>query len=107
MAFNEWVRYREVIDLLIKQAKLLLTCRRSVFFDTRATGFFDHHLEDVGIDEQKLVKTDINENDHKLSIDKKKNMFKKHLPDVKPSVSYPRRLSMAATRRSRTISRTW
>ena len=107
MAFNEWVRYREVIDLLIKRAKLLLTCRRSVLSDIRATGFFYHHLEDVGIDEQKLVKTDINENDHKLSTDEKKNMFKKHLPDVKPSVSYPRRLSMAATRRSRTISRTW
>ena len=83
MAYNEWVRYREIIDLLIKRAKLLLTCRGSVLSDTRATGFFEQNLGEVEIDEQKLVKIDINENHNKLSIDEKKNMFKKHLPDVK------------------------
>ena len=40
MSYNEWLRYREILDPLIKKAKLLLTCRRSIFFDKRVTGFF-------------------------------------------------------------------
>ena len=36
LSYNEWGRYREILDLLIERAKLLLTCRRSIFSDPRA-----------------------------------------------------------------------
>ena len=85
MSYNEWLRYREILDPLIKNAKLLLTCRRSIFFDKRATGFFEQKLEKIGKNEQKIAKVDIDGNHCKLTIDEKKTMFKKHLPDEKPT----------------------
>ena len=85
MSYNEWVRYREILDLLIKNAKLLLTCRRSIFFDPRAKGFFEQKLDEVEASEQKLIKIDINDNNYKLSTDEKKTMFKKHMPAAKPT----------------------
>ncbi|XP_078328666.1 uncharacterized protein LOC111112983 [Crassostrea virginica] len=85
MSYNEWIRYREILDLLIKDAKLLLTCRRSIFFDPRAKGFFEQNLDEEEVSEQKLIKIDINDNNYKLSTDEKKTMFKKHMPAAKPT----------------------
>ena len=85
MSYNEWTRYREIIDLLIERAKLLLTCRRSIFSDPRAKGFFEQELEKDDNYEQKLINIDINEDHCKLSTDEKKEMFKTHIPDAKPT----------------------
>ena len=83
MSYNEWVRYKEVVDRLIKKAKLILSCRRSIFFDERAKGFFEQRLGKCGINEQKIVKVDIDDSHCKLTTDEKKSMFRKHLPDEK------------------------
>nr|XP_022306072.1 uncharacterized protein LOC111112665 isoform X3 [Crassostrea virginica] len=85
MSYNEWVRYRETFDLLIKRAKLLLTCRSLIVSDKRATGFFEQKLGELGINEQKFVKVDIDDNHCRLTTDEKKSMFKKHLPHEKPT----------------------
>ena len=85
MSFNEWVRYREILSILIERAKLLLTCRRSIISDPRARGFFEPEQGNVDINKQKLVKVDINDSHCKLSTAEKKKMFKKHLPDSKPT----------------------
>nr|XP_022308755.1 uncharacterized protein LOC111114647 isoform X2 [Crassostrea virginica] len=85
MSYNEWGRYREILNLLIKKAKLMLTCRRSIVSDKRAAGFFEQKLGEVGINEQKLVKIDINDDHYKLSTYEKKTMFNKYMPDAKPT----------------------
>ena len=85
LSYNEWGRYREILDLLIERSKLLLTCRRSIFSDPRAKGFFEQELEKDDNYEQKLINIDINEDHCKLSTDEKKEMFKTHIPDAKPT----------------------
>nr|XP_022305097.1 serine/threonine-protein phosphatase 6 regulatory ankyrin repeat subunit C-like [Crassostrea virginica] len=86
ISYNEWGRYREILNLLINNAKLLLTCRRSIIADPRAKGFFEQEQGNGDINKQKLVKVDINDSHCKLSTDEKKIMFKKHLPDAKPTI---------------------
>nr|XP_022304610.1 uncharacterized protein LOC111111766 isoform X2 [Crassostrea virginica] len=85
MSYNAWVRYRETLHLLIKRAKLLLTCRSLIVSDKRATGFFEQKLGELGINEQKFVKVDIDDNHCRLTTDEKKSMLKKHLPHEKPT----------------------
>ena len=80
MSYNEWVRYREILSILIERAKLLLTCRRSIISDPRARGFFEPEQGNVDINKQKLVKVDINDNNCKLSTDEKKTMLKNIFP---------------------------
>ena len=63
----------------------MLTCRRSIVSDKRAAGFFEQKLGEVGINEQKLVKIDINDDHYKLSTEEKKTMFNKYMPDAKPT----------------------
>ncbi|XP_078330515.1 uncharacterized protein LOC144624533 [Crassostrea virginica] len=85
ISYNEWVRYREILDLLIKRAKLLMACRSSIVSDKRATGFIEQNLGEIGINEQKLVRVYINDNHCRLTTDEKKSMFIKHLPHEKPT----------------------
>ena len=85
MSYNEWVRYREILDLLIKRAKLLMACRSSIVSDKRATSFFEQKLGEIEVNEHNFVKVDINDNHCRLTTDEKKSMFKKHLPHEKPT----------------------
>ena len=76
---NEWRRYSDILNLLIKKAKLLLTCRKSVFSDPKAAGFLQR------TNEQNLVQADINKKHCELSRKEKEMMLKSHLPNVQPT----------------------
>ena len=85
MAYNEWWRYREILNIFTKKGKLLLTCRESIFSDPRAKRFFEQNLSKNEINEQTLKKIDINDSHSTLSREEKKALFKKYLPDAKPT----------------------
>ncbi|XP_078312028.1 uncharacterized protein LOC144618900 [Crassostrea virginica] len=72
---NEWERYKDTINLLIKPIKLLLSCRKSVFLDQRADEFFK--------EKRKII--DIDESDIKLNKEEKILMLEKHLSTDKPT----------------------
>ncbi|XP_078311510.1 uncharacterized protein LOC144618752 [Crassostrea virginica] len=73
--FNEWERCREIVNLLIKPIKLLLSCRRSVFLDQRADEFL----------KEKRMIIDIDKSDIKLNKEEKILMLEKHLFMDKPT----------------------
>ncbi|XP_078310484.1 uncharacterized protein LOC144618403 [Crassostrea virginica] len=73
--FNEWERYRDTVNLLIKPIKLLLSCRKSVFLDQRADEFF----------KEKRTIIDIEKSDIKLNKEEKILMLEKHLSTDKPT----------------------
>ena len=49
MLYNAWGHYRETLGLLLKHAKLLLTCRKSVFSDERAKRLFTKEGKTIDI----------------------------------------------------------
>ena len=70
--YNEWGRYRETVNILIKNGKLLMTCRKSICSDERAKRFFKKERKHI----------DINDSQCKLSAHEKRNIFKKHMPGI-------------------------
>ncbi|XP_078328667.1 uncharacterized protein LOC144623789 [Crassostrea virginica] len=85
ISYNEWWRYREILYILVKKGKLLLTCRESIFCDPRAKRFFEQNLEKNENNDQTLKKIDINDSHNALRKKEKKTLFKKYLPDAKPT----------------------
>ncbi|XP_078311433.1 uncharacterized protein LOC144618711 [Crassostrea virginica] len=75
MLLNQWDRYRDTVNLLIKPIKLLLSCRRLVFFDERAGEFLK--------EKRKIIKID--ESDIKLNKEEKILMLDKYLSMDKPT----------------------
>nr|XP_022308640.1 uncharacterized protein LOC111114568 isoform X2 [Crassostrea virginica] len=72
LLFDQWKRYRETINILIKEVKLLLTCRQSIISDQKAEQFLEGTLE-IEIDNSKYA----------LNSEEKKAIFKRHMPDEK------------------------
>ncbi|XP_078310486.1 uncharacterized protein LOC111133220 isoform X2 [Crassostrea virginica] len=75
LRFNEWKRYKDTVNLLIKPIKLLLSCRSSVFLDQRVDKFFK--------EKSKII--DIEKSDIKLNKEEKILMLEKHLFTDKPT----------------------
>ncbi|XP_078311118.1 uncharacterized protein LOC144617578 isoform X2 [Crassostrea virginica] len=68
MPYHAWGHYRETLGLLLKHAKLLLTCRKSVFSDERARRLFTKEGDNI----------DIEQNHIRLSKKEKELMIAKH-----------------------------
>ena len=73
--FNEWERYRDTVNLLIKHIKLFLSSRTSVICDQRAEEFLKEKRKIINIDES----------DIKLNKEEKILMIEKHLSTDKPT----------------------
>nr|XP_022328968.1 ankyrin-1-like [Crassostrea virginica] len=71
MLYHAWGHYRETLGLLLKHAKLLLTCRKSVFSDERAKRLFTKEGKTI----------DIEQNQIKLSKQEKELMIAKHFKE--------------------------
>ena len=69
--YNEWGHFRETLGILIKNVKVVLTCRTSIILDQRARGFFEENFKRIDIDDSQS----------KITREEKKCIFRKHLPN--------------------------
>ena len=71
MLYHAWGHYRETLGLLLKHAKLLLTCRKSVFSNERTKRLFTKEGKIIDIDQKEI----------KLSRKEKELMIDRHFKE--------------------------
>lgn len=72
IAFTTWSRYEEALPYYLKKMKVLISCRRYILSDSRLKGPF----------KDKLAIVDVNNDQHKLSHEEKRQIFEIYKVDL-------------------------